>query len=221
MISIDPKKMASMIDHTLLKPAAAKEQILQFCKEAIEYQFASVCVNPCFVGTVSERLKGSGVKTCTVIGFPLGANSTCVKVFEASNAVSDGADELDMVINTGALKEGDLSYVENDIAQVVKASSGAKVKVILETCFLTDEEKAIACVLAKKAGADFVKTSTGFGTGGAVAEDILLMRKTVGSSMGIKASGGIRHLQQALAMLECGATRIGTSSGLTIINEML
>lgn len=217
---MDQKIMASMIDHTVLKPVATREQVIQLCKEAREYQFASVCVNPWFVRLVAQELKGSGVKTCTVIGFPLGANTTELKAYEAKKAVEEGAEEVDMVINIGALKEGDLEYVENDIAQVVKASEGALVKVIIETCFLTDEEKVSACQLAKKAGAHFVKTSTGFGTGGATAADVALMRKTVGDSVSVKASGGVRNLQDALAMAEAGANRIGTSSGLSIINEM-
>lgn len=220
MKTLDQKKMAAMIDHTVLKPVATKEQVLQLCKEALENKFASVCINPWFVKLVAQELKGSEVKTCTVIGFPLGANTTEVKVFETKQAVEEGAEEIDMVINIGALKEGNLEYVENDIAQVVKASQGKLVKVIIEACFLTDEEKVTACELSKKAGAHFVKTSTGFGTGGATAADVALMRKTVGDSVGVKASGGVRNLQDALTMVEAGANRIGTSSGLSIIQEM-
>lgn len=220
MMTIDKKTMASMIDHTILKPGATREMVLQYCKQAMEYGFASVCINPCFVKLVAEEMKGSDVKTCTVIGFPLGANTTEIKAFEARKAVAEGAQEVDMVINVGALKEGNLEYVEQDITQVVKASQGALVKVIIETCFLTDEEKISVCRLAKKAGAHFVKTSTGFGSSGATVADVALMRKTVGEAMGVKASGGVRSLEEALAMVEAGANRIGTSSGLTIINEM-
>ena len=217
MVSIDKKNLASMIDHTLLKPTATKEQVAELCQQALVNHFASVCINPCFVKLATEMLKGSDVKTCTVIGFPLGANSTEVKAFEAKKAVNEGAQEVDMVINIGALKEGDLEYVENEIAQVVKVSQGALVKVIIETCFLTDEEKVTVCKLAKKAGANFVKTSTGFGTGGATVSDVSLMRKTVGDSMGVKASGGVRSLDETLAVINAGASRIGTSSGIKIV----
>lgn len=220
MTTVDIKTMASMIDHTVLKPGTTREQVVQYCRQAIEHNFASVCINPCFVKLVAQELKNSEVKTCTVIGFPLGSNTTEVKAYEAKKAVEEGAQEVDMVINVGALKEGDLEYVENDIAQVVKASQGALVKVIIETCLLTDQEKVTVCTLAKKAGAHFVKTSTGFSTGGATSADIALMRKTVGDSIGVKASGGVRSLQEALAMIEAGANRIGTSSGLAIMNEM-
>lgn len=220
MINVDKKVIASMIDHTILKPGASKEQVVQLCKEALEYSFASICVNPCFVKLVAKELSGSAVKTCTVIGFPLGANATEVKAFEAKKAVAEGAQEIDMVINIGALKDGDDNYVENDIYQVVQASQGALVKVIIETCLLTDEEKVTACSLAKKAGADFVKTSTGFSTGGANSSDVALMRKTVGEAMGVKASGGVKGLNDALAMIEAGASRIGTSSGIAILGEM-
>jgi len=221
MISIDRKTMASMIDHTVLKPFASKEHILQGCREALEHKFASVCINPCFIKLVAKELKDSDVKTCTVISFPLGANTSDIKSSEARNAVNDGAQEIDMVINIGALKDGDLTYVENDISQVVKASGGAIVKVIIETCYLTDEEKVIACEIAKKAGASYVKTSTGFATGGATAHDIDLMRRTVGKDLGVKASGGVKTLHDALIMLEAGANRIGASSGVEIIRQML
>jgi deoxyribose-phosphate aldolase len=221
MTKIDQKTMASMIDHTILKPTATKAQIIQLCKEAKEYQFASVCINPCFVKLAANKLKDSGVKICTVIGFPLGANTSELKAIEAKIAITEGAQEIDMVINVGALKEGDLEYVENDITRVVQASKGALVKVIIETCFLTDEEKVSVCNLAKKSGADFVKTSTGFGSGGATPADVSLMRKTVGETMGVKASGGVRNLIDALAVIEAGANRIGTSAGLAIINELL
>jgi deoxyribose-phosphate aldolase len=220
MNKIDQKTMASMIDHTILKPSATKAQIIQLCKEAKEYQFASVCINPCFVKLASSELKGSGVKTCTVIGFPLGANTSELKAIEAKTAIMEGAQEVDMVINIGALKEGDLQYVENDIAKVVQASKGTLVKVIIETCFLTDEEKVSVCNLAKKAGAAFVKTSTGFGSGGATPADVALMRHTVGEGVGVKASGGVRNLTDALAVIEAGANRIGTSAGLAIMNEL-
>ncbi|HHV99262.1 MAG TPA: deoxyribose-phosphate aldolase [Clostridiaceae bacterium] len=216
-MNIDRKTIASMIDHTLLKATATPEQIVQCCNQAKQYNFASVCANPCFVKLMSEELKGSGVKVCTVIGFPLGANSAEVKAFEAAKAVEDGADEIDMVINVGEIKAGNLKYVENEIKEVVRASQNAVVKVIIETCFLDDNEKVIACKLAQNAGAGFVKTSTGFGTGGAKAEDVRLMRQTVGNSMGVKASGGIRSLDDVLKMIEAGANRIGTSSGIAII----
>jgi deoxyribose-phosphate aldolase len=220
MIKIDKKTMASMIDHTILKPFATREEVLICCQQAVQYDFASVCVNPCHVKLVANELKNSKIKTCAVIGFPLGANSTKVKAFEAKNAVSEGAQEIDMVINVGSLKEKDLTYVENDIIQVVKASDGALVKVIIETCYLTDEEKITICEIAKRAGADFVKTSTGFVTGGATAADVALMRKAVGKDLGVKASGGIKTLQDALIMIEAGASRIGASSGVEIINQM-
>ena len=188
--------------------------------ESLEYGFASVCINPWFVEIAAKELKDSNVKVCTVIGFPLGASASAAKAFEAAKAVEGGAAEVDMVINAGALKEGNYAYVEMDIAEVVKAAKSAVVKVIIETCLLTDDEKVTACLLSKKAGARFVKTSTGFGNGGATAEDVALMRKTVGSAMGVKASGGIRNLQDAFAMVEAGATRLGTSSGIAIIGEM-
>ncbi len=220
MAEITKKTMASMIDHTILKASATEEMIEALCQEAIKYNFASVCINPVFVKLAAKKLSHSNVKVCTVIGFPLGANSPETKAFEATKAVEDGAHEIDMVINVGMLKSGNLKYVEDEISGVVKASKGALVKVIIETCFLTDEEKVTACNLAKNAGANFVKTSTGFGTGGATAADVALMRKTVGASMGVKASGGIRSLSETLAVIEAGANRIGTSSGLSIIDEM-
>ena len=213
------RDIAGYIDHTNLKAYATGEDIIKLCREAMEYCFYAVCVNPYRVKLAKETLRGSGVRVATVIGFPLGATPTEVKVFEAKKALEDGADELDMVINIGALKDGDYDYVRNDIAEVVKVAHGknAKVKVIIETCYLTDEEKVKACELAKEAGADFVKTSTGFGTGGATVEDVRLMRKVVGEEMGVKAAGGIRTYEQALAMIEAGATRIGTSSGVKIV----
>ena len=203
----------SYIDHTLLKADANKEQILSLIDEAKKYEFASVCVNPTWVKTAAELLKDSSVKVCTVIGFPLGASTSAVKAFEAKDAISNGADEIDMVINIGALKSRNLKLVEDDI----EASGSKPVKVIIETCLLTDEEKVEACQLAKLAGADFVKTSTGFSTGGATIEDIELMREAVGPTMGVKASGGARTLEAAQAFIRAGATRIGTSSGVAIM----
>ncbi len=211
--------IASYIDNTLLKQDATPEQIRKICAESIEFGCASVCCNPSYVPLVSECLKGSSVKVCTVIGFPLGMNDSKVKAFEATLAAEQGADELDMVINVGRLKAGELDYVKNDIKAVVDASCGKLVKVIIECCLLTDEEKATACLLAKEAGADFVKTSTGFSTGGATAADVALMRKTVGPDMGVKAAGGVRDYDSAMAMLEAGATRIGASSGKKIVES--
>lgn len=214
-------ELAKMIDHTLLKPDATKADIEKLCQEAKEYGFASVCVNPCHVLWASTFLQGTDTKVCTVIGFPLGANSRTVKAFEAQKAVLEGARELDMVINLGALKEKNYSLVENDILGVVEAANGqALVKVIIETCFLSQEEKIKACLLAKEAGAQMVKTSTGFGSGGATAEDVTLMKETVGSEMGVKASGGIRSLAVLKEMIAAGASRIGTSSGVAIIQEL-
>lgn len=211
---------AELIDHTLLKPEATKEQIKKLCEEAAEYGFHSVCVNSCFVSYCAELLKGTGVKVCTVIGFPLGAMSTQGKVAEAAAAVADGAEELDMVIPIGMIKSGDWEYVKNDVEAVVEATKDqAIVKVILETCLLTDEEKVKACVICKEAGAAFVKTSTGFSKGGATAEDVALMRKTVGTDMGVKASGGIRTLDDVKKMVQAGADRIGASAGVTIVKE--
>ncbi len=213
-------KLAGLIDHTALKPDTCKEQIKKLCREAVEYKFASVCVNPCYVTLCSEILKETDIKVCTVIGFPLGASSTASKVAETVEAVENGAEEIDMVINIGAVKSGDFNFVEKDIAAVVEATGGkAIVKVILETCLLTDDEKVICCKLSKEAGADFVKTSTGFSTGGATTQDIKLMRETVGSDMGVKASGGIRDYMTAKAMVEAGASRIGASASITIVSE--
>lgn len=207
------------IDHTILKADATREEVLKLCREAKEYNFASICVNTCYTETVSRELDGSGVKTCVVVGFPLGAMATDAKAFEASLAVKQGAQEVDMVINVGALKEGNYDYVSNDIKAVAEASRPAIVKVILETCLLTDEEKIKACELSVKAGADFVKTSTGFSTGGATADDIALMRKTVGIGIGVKASGGIRTKADAEKMIEAGASRIGASASIRIVSE--
>ena len=204
------------IDHTLLKPDATPEQIRRLCTEADENGFASVCVNPAYVPLAAELLKDSAVNVCTVIGFPLGMNATAIKAAEAIKAVQDGADELDMVIQVGQLKSGNLAYVEDDIRAVVEAGGGRLVKVIIETALLTDEEKVTACQLAQRAGADFVKTCTGFSGGAASVHDIALMRKTVGPDMGVKASGGVRDYASAVALIEAGATRIGTSSGVAI-----
>lgn len=220
------KKIAKMIDHTILKPDATYDQVKQICGESIEYGFASVCVNPGFVPLVSEMLKGSGIPTCSVIGFPLGATTSKAKAFETKEAIENGAREIDMVINISALKSKDYNRVRSDIQEVVVAARGkAKVKVIIETCLLTNEEKIKACELSKEAGADFVKTSTGFSTGGATVEDIKLMRKVVGLNMGVKASGGVSDYSSAVAMLEAGACtlgdsdtcRIGTSKSIKII----
>ncbi|MEK3853092.1 deoxyribose-phosphate aldolase [Cytobacillus sp. FSL H8-0458] len=213
--------VAKMIDHTLLKADATKDQIEKICAEAKEYNFASVCVNPTWVKLSSDLLSGTEVKVCTVIGFPLGASTLETKAFETKNAIDNGATEVDMVINIGALKGGDNELVERDIRAVVDAAKGkALTKVIIETCLLTEEEKVRACELSVKAGADFVKTSTGFSTGGATTEDIALMRKTVGPDLGVKASGGVRSAEDAQKMIEAGATRIGASSGAAIVNGL-
>nr|WP_210365014.1 deoxyribose-phosphate aldolase [Bacillus sp. REN3] len=211
-----------MIDHTLLKAEATETQIVKLAEEAKEYKFASVCVNPTWVKTAAEVLKDTEeVKVCTVIGFPLGASTSEVKAFETKNAIENGATEVDMVINIGALKDKQYDAVEKDIKAVVEAAKGkALTKVIIETCLLTDEEKTMACKLSVNAGADFVKTSTGFSTGGATAEDVALMRKTVGPDIGVKASGGVRSLEDAQKMIEAGATRIGASSGVAIMNGL-
>ena len=210
--------IASYIDHTLLKQDATGQQIDQLCAEAAQYHFASVCVNPYYVARCVKNLKGTDVKVCTVVGFPLGATTTETKVFETLQAIATGATEIDMVINVCALKSGHIKGVEQDIQALVAACEGkALLKVIIETCLLTDEEKVLACQIAKRCGADFVKTSTGFSTGGATVEDIALMRETVGPEMGVKASGGIRDYAKAKAMVEAGATRIGASAGIAIV----
>ncbi|MBS5949048.1 MAG: deoxyribose-phosphate aldolase [Clostridium sp.] len=210
-------ELAKMIDHTILKPEATEKEVEKLCKEALEYNFASVCINPSMVEKAVEMLKGSDVKVCTVIGFPLGATTTEVKAFETEDVIKKGATEVDMVINVGKLKEGNLGYVKKDIEAVVNAAKGkALTKVIIETCLLTDEEKVTACKLSKEAGADFVKTSTGFSTGGATAKDIKLMRETVGEELGVKASGGVRSLEDAELMIENGASRIGASASIAI-----
>ena len=214
-----PGNIASFIDHTLLKPEASEADILKVCAEAAEYRFKSVCVNPVWVKTVKKALKGSGVLTCSVVGFPLGATPTDVKTFEARGAVLDGADEVDMVINIAAARAGDKGALVEDITAVAEAvhASGAILKVIIETALLDDARKVLACEAAVEAGADFVKTSTGFNGGGATAEDIALMRRTVGPDLGVKASGGVRSLADAQAMIAAGATRIGASSGISIV----
>ncbi|MBX7063027.1 MAG: deoxyribose-phosphate aldolase [Pyrinomonadaceae bacterium] len=212
---------ASLIDHTLLKPEASLNDIKKLCREAAEFGFASVCVNPAYVKDAVEFLKGSGVPVCTVIGFPLGATLPDVKAYEARRAIFNGAREVDMVINIGALKSGDDCLVEDDIRAVVEAAHQDHIlcKVIIETALLTDEEKVRACLAAKNAGADFVKTSTGFAKGGATANDVALMRHTVGSALGVKASGGVKGIDDARAMFEAGATRIGASVGVKIAQE--
>ncbi|MCB2355180.1 deoxyribose-phosphate aldolase [Clostridium estertheticum] len=211
--------IATIIDHTELKPDATKEQILQLIEEAKTNKFASVCVNPKWTKEASLGLKDSGVSVCVVIGFPLGANTTETKAFEASDAIKNGATEVDMVISIGELKDKNYTYVEDDIRAVVEAAKGkALVKVIIETCLLTKDEKIKACEIAKKAGADFVKTSTGFSKGGATVQDVKLMRETVGTEMGVKASGGIHTKEEATQMINAGANRIGTSSGISIIS---
>ncbi|ADE69801.1 deoxyribose-phosphate aldolase [Priestia megaterium] len=217
------QNITGIIDHTLLKADATEEQITVLAQEAKEYSFASVCVNPTWVKKAAELLKDAPeVKVCTVIGFPLGATTSAVKAFETTNAIENGADEVDMVINIGALKDKNYDLVQSDIQAVVDAAKGkALVKVIIETALLTDEEKAKVSELAVKAGADFVKTSTGFSTGGATVEDVALMRKTVGPDVGVKASGGVRGLEDAKAMIEAGATRIGASSGVSIAKGQL
>ena len=219
-LSLTREELASYIDHTLLKPEASREQIRAVCNEAKQYHFASVCVNSCWVPLIAEELKGSGVSVCCVIGFPLGASLSSVKAFEAREAVAAGAQEIDMVVNIGAVKSGDWELVREDIAAVNAAKGTAKLKVIIETCLLTDEEKVRVCQIAKEVGADFVKTSTGFSTGGATVHDVELMRKTVGPEMGVKASGGVRTLADALAMIEAGASRLGASAGVKIIEAL-
>ena len=211
-------ELAKYIDHTLLKTDAQRADVTKLIEEAKAYHFASVCVSPIWVSYVSEALRDTGIKTCTVIGFPQGATPSAVKAFETKQAVADGADEVDMVIAVGKLKDGDDAYVKADIEAVVRAARGkALTKVIIETCLLTDEEKRRACLLAKEAGADFVKTSTGFAAGGATAADVKLMRESVGKAMGVKAAGGVRTRADAEAMLAAGATRLGTSSGVKIV----
>ena len=210
-------KYNKLIDHTLLKQDASPAQIIKLCEEAKEFDFMSVCVNPAYVPLAAKCLEGSDVKVCTVIGFPLGMNLTKTKVEEAELCIKQGADEIDMVINVGMLKAGHDDYVKEEIKLLKEVAGSRVLKVIIETCLLTDEEKVRACQLSKEAGADFVKTSTGFSTGGATAHDVALMRKTVGPDMGVKASGGVRTHEDLIAMVEAGANRIGTSNGTKII----
>ena len=210
-------KYNKLIDHTILKPDASIDSIKKLCQEAKEFDFMSVCVNPAFVSLCKKELEGSDVKVCTVIGFPLGATLPQSKALETREAVFEGADEIDMVINVTMLKAGNDEYVKDEILKVRRSCEGKILKVIIETCLLTDEEKVRACILSKEAGADFVKTSTGFSTGGATAHDVKLMRETVGPNMGVKASGGVRTHEDLLAMVEAGANRIGTSAGPKII----
>lgn len=212
-------QLNDLIDHTLLKPEATAANIHILCNEALTYGFATVCILPTWVRCAAEILKGSPVKVCTVVGFPLGGNTSEAKLFEASQLVGYGAQEIDMVINIGALKSKDFHLVQDEIHSIVTSIPSAIVKVIIETCLLTDEEKTIACQLSKKAGAHFVKTSTGFGKSGATPHDVALMRGAVGSQMGVKASGGIRDYETALVMLKAGASRLGTSSGVAIIEK--
>ena len=211
------RELARWIDHTMLKPDATREEIEKICHEAIEFGFASVCVNPTWVPLAYKKLRGNEPKVCTVVGFPLGATFPEVKALETELAVERGADEIDMVINIGALKSGDYDLVEHDIRSVVRAAGRRIVKVIIETCLLTDEEKVKACTLAKIAGANYVKTSTGFSKGGATVKDVALMRKVVGAEMGVKASGGVRSYEEACKMVEAGATRIGASASVAIV----
>lgn len=219
---MDLQNIASLIDHTILKPETTAAQVRKLCEEGLRYKFASVCVNPFFAPLAAELMRGSPVKVCTVAGFPLGATATDSKVFEAQQAIQHGAQEIDMVMNVGALKSRDESAVEEDIRRVAEVChrGNAICKVILENCLLSEEEKVRACKIAVQAGADFVKTSTGFNTGGATAEDVALMRATVGPKIGVKASGGIRTLEDVKTMIAAGATRIGTSSSVKIIQEI-
>ncbi|MDT9493987.1 deoxyribose-phosphate aldolase [Streptococcus mutans] len=210
-------KINQYIDHTLLKPESRQDQIDKLIREAKTYNFASVCINPTWVSYAAKALEGTDIKVCTVIGFPLGATTSAVKAFETKDAISHGADEVDMVINIGQAKSGHFAFVEEDIRAVVEASGDKLVKVIIETCLLTDKEKIKACQAAVAAGADFVKTSTGFSTAGAKLDDVRLMRQTVGPDVGVKAAGGTRSLEDAQAFIEAGATRIGTSAGVTIM----
>jgi deoxyribose-phosphate aldolase len=213
-----PAEVARYIDHTLLKPEATREQVDKLCEEAAEYGFYSVCVNTTWTAYCARKLRGKGVKVCTVVGFPLGAMDSRAKSFETRNAIENGANEIDMVMNVGALKSGDLKTVEEDIRWVLRACrQNTILKVIIENALLTDEEKVLACQIAKRAGAHFVKTSTGFASSGATVEDIALMRRTVGMEMGVKAAGGVRSYQDALAMIQAGASRIGASSSVAIV----
>lgn len=212
-------KINKLIDHTLLKAYATKADIEKLCREAVQYDFQSVCVNPSNVSLAKSLLKGSSVLVCTVIGFPLGANTTETKMMETADAVKNGADEIDMVINIGKAKEREYKYIEDEIKAVVSAAQGRTVKVILETCYLSEDEKIACCLAAQRAGAQFVKTSTGFGTGGAIITDVLTMRQTVGPTMGVKASGGVKTRADLEAFVKAGATRIGTSNGVQIMTD--
>ncbi len=216
-----PGTVASMIDHTLLRPDATRQDVEELCREAAQFKFATVCINPTWVALAARLLKGISVGVCSVVGFPLGATTSDVKAYETRRAIFDGAREIDMVINVGALKSGDLRIVERDIDAVVSTchEGGSLSKVIIEAALLTDEEKVTACTLAKAAGADYVKTSTGFGPGGATIADVALMRKVVGSEMGVKAAGGVRDLESVQAMIAAGATRVGASAGVKIVQQ--
>lgn len=213
-------RISSIIDHTLLKANVSSKDIENLCREAVEYEFCSVCVNPANVSQAAQFLKGSNVKVCTVMGFPLGAELVETKAFQTSKAIEQGAMEIDMVINLGAVKSGNYNIVEDEIKEVKRIAADKIVKIILETCYLNENEKITLCKLAVECGADFVKTSTGFGTGGATLADVKLLRQTVGPNIGVKASGGIRDLKTLMAMVEAGATRIGTSSGVRIMEEL-
>lgn len=214
---MNKKKLAGMMDHTILKATATPEQVEQICREALEIGAASVCINPCNIDQAKKLLANSSVKVCTVIGFPLGANTTAVKAFETKDAIERGAEEVDMVVNVGALLAGDTETVYQDILGVVQAANGTLVKVIIETCYLNDDQKRTVCELALKAGANFVKTSTGFGTGGATPADVALMRSVVGDKMQVKASGGIRTYEDAMAVIEASADRLGVSASMAIL----
>ena len=213
------KEIAAMIDHTILHAYATDEQIGKLCAEAKEYGFASVCVNPCHIARAAALLKGTPVKVATVVGFPLGANTTETKAFETKDAIAKGAGEIDMVLDVGAMKSKRYTDVKDQIHAVVQAANGVLVKVIIETCYLTDEEKVIACKAAADAGADYVKTSTGFGTGGATVKDVALMKQSIPAHMKVKASGGVHNYSEAMAMIEAGASRIGASAGIAIVSE--
>lgn len=217
---MNPATLAQYFDHTILKPAATVAEVKNICEEAVAYGFFSVCVNPVHISTVKALLADSEVKVCSVVGFPLGAHTSFIKAAETERAVADGADEIDMVINVGALKDKDYALVESDIEGVVKAAQGNTVKVIIETCLLEKNEIVMACQLSKKAGAHFVKTSTGFGGGGATVEDVALMKKTVGGDLQVKASGGIKTLEDTQKMIDAGADRIGASAGIAIMREL-